>query len=592
MPARRLIVAAWAVALLVSLPVRAAAQKSAFIDAFIEFHSALPGIFGDEGSQVTAALARMSASLDVWEQAGRDLKQSLRARAGTTPADVALVDIDQQQLGAALEEIERAIAADTRRPSYRVLQGLLLQALNRPADAGIAFEAAHTLDPGDSIATYLLAASRADAGRSDAIPPLALALTSVAERGGTVGQGPFPRLTLVDDLSAQWPIFSPPLYADGFAAMAAGRFHEALDRFRDAAARDPLVVDEAAHTPLVSAGIAALRQGRGPEAISSLEAAVRVLAESPEAHRDLGIAYRAMNRLPESIGQFEAAVRLAPRVQRARLALGAALMEAGRLGEAERVLRETIEVLPASGDARWALAQVYERLDRGPEAIDTLEAALPLTVMAGKSHLYWRIAQLAHGYRRDYPRVISVVSQRTWLVLNEPAAHKDLGMAYYRAGRMDEALTELAMAALLGQQDAEMLSAVGQIHLAAGRLDAAERATRRAVMLDGNLPQARYVLGSTLRRLGRVEDATRELNAFRRLQQAAFHQQQRTFEIDTTVHQARRLASAGRLDEAAAAYEKAGALGAAPAIYRELAAVYARLGRTADRARALARAGN
>ena len=155
-------------------------------------------------------------------------------------------------------------------------------------------------------------------------------------------------------------------------------------------------------------------------------------------------------------------MRLAPRVARARLALGSTLMEAGRLDDAERALRETSEILPASGDARWALADVYERLDRGTDAVASLEAAAALTVMAGKAHLYWRIAQLAHGYWRDFPRVIAMVSRRTWLVLNEPHSHKDLGLAYDRAGRADEALTELLMATLLGYEDGEMLGAMGQ----------------------------------------------------------------------------------------------------------------------------------
>jgi len=590
MPARRLVVAAWVVASLLLLPSGAAAQKSAFIDAFIDFHSALPGNYGDEGPRILAALDRMTSSLDTWERSTRAAEQVLRARAGTTPADFALLHIDAQQLDAAADEIQRAIAVDPQRQSYYILQGLLQRATVHPQGASAAFDAAHRLDPNDPVATYLLAAQMADEGRSDAVAPLAALLMTASERGGALPPSPFPRFTLIDDLSAKWPIFSPPGYADGFTSMAAGRFREALERFRAAAAQDPLVVDEAVRAPRVQAGIAALRQRRGPEAISQLEAAAAGLANSSEAHRVLGIAYRATGRLPESIAQFEAAGRLAPRVQRARLALGTTLMEAGRLDEAERVLRDTVDALPESGDARWALAELYERLDRGADAIATLETALPLTVMAGRSHLYWRIAQLAHAYRRDSPRVISMVSSRTWLLLNEAHAHKDLGMADYRAGRMDEALTELVMAALLGLEDAEMLGAVGHIHLAAGRLDAAETATRRAVALDATLPQARYVLGTALRRLGRLEESTEQLTVFQQLQKAAFDDQVRTFEIDKTVQDARRLARAGRLAEAAAAYEKAGALGARPEIFRELAAVYAKLGRSDAQARALARA--
>ena len=54
------------------------------------------------------------------------------------------------------------------------------------------------------------------------------------------------------------------------------------------------------------------------------------------------------------------------------------------------------------------------------------------------------------------------------------------------------------------------------------------------------------------------------------------------------MHEAGQLARTGRLVEAAAAYEKAGTLGAPADVYRELAAIYAKLGRSEDRARALA----
>ena len=531
-PERRSVTAAWAVALLLALPVRAAAQKSAFIDAFIDFHSALPGTYGDEGPQVTAALDRMAASLDTWERASREAEAALRARAGTTPADLALLYADQLRLDEAIDAMQRAIAAEPRRASYYVLQGLLNQAAGHPMAAGAAFDAAHALDPADPIAAYLAAAHLADEGGGNEMKPLVATLMAAAERGRLPRAAPFAQFALVEDLWAATPIFSPAAYADGFASMAAGRFREALERFRAAVARDPLVTDPAGRTPRVLAGIAALRDRRGADAVRELEAAAAALPTSPEANRALGVAYRAVGRLPESIAQFETAVRLAPRDARARIALGTTLMEAGRLGDAERVLRETIEILPASGEARWALADVYERLDRGTDAVASLEAAASLTVIAGKAHLYWRIAQLAHGYWRDFPRVIAVVSRRTWLALNEPHAHKDLGMAYQRAGRADEALAELLMATLLGYEDGEMLGAMGQIHLAAGRLEVAEATLRRAVALAPELPQPRYALGSTLGRLGRIAEATEQLDAFRRLQTAAFEAERRKFEED------------------------------------------------------------
>ena len=161
-PARRSLVAVLAVAFLFSLPVLARAQKSAFLDALIEFHSALPGPYGDEGPQIIAALDRMATSLDAWERVNRDAEQALSARPGTTPADLALLYIDEQRLDDALDAMNRAITAEPRHAPYYVLRGLLLHATGRTMQAGSDFDAAHTLDPSDSIATYLLAAHLAE----------------------------------------------------------------------------------------------------------------------------------------------------------------------------------------------------------------------------------------------------------------------------------------------------------------------------------------------------------------------------------------------------------------------------------------------
>jgi len=173
---------------------------------------------------------------------------------------------------------------------------------------------------------------------------------------------------------------------------------------------------------------------------------------------------------------------------------------------------------------------VYERQDRGAEAIRVLEESTALIVVAGKVHLYWRIAELAHLLHRDHRRVIEILTRRMRLVPNEPHAHKDLGLAYSRAGRDNEALLELLMTRLLGYEDAEMLTAIGQIHLNQSRLEQADAALARAVSLDPAFAQARYALGRTLQRLGRAAEAVEQLNAFDRLRAAALEEQRLKYE--------------------------------------------------------------
>lgn len=570
-------------ALLLVLPATAAAQKTAFVDAFVAFHSALPGTYGDEGPRVLAEIDRMEASLDTWDESARASEARLKTL-GATSADLALAHLDRAQLAPAIEAMSAAVEAEPRRAALHLFLGLMHDAAGHAAEAAAAFRTAFEVDPAEPLHAYLAGARRATAGSDDGLAPIVEAMIAAE---GVRQPAPIVQIGLIDDKTATTPVFAPAAYAEGVAAMAEGRFRQAIDQFRAVAARDPLVADPAGRHERLGLGIRALREKRGPEALQHLEAAAAALPMSPEAHRVLGIAYRALDRLEESITQFEAAVTLAPADERARLALASARVEAGDLEEAERTLRETIAALPDSGEARWALADVLERRGQGLDAIATLEAAAGLPVPAGKAQLYWRIAELAHRHQ-DYDRVAAALSQRVRLLPNEPIAHRDLGMAYSRAGRSDDALIELLMASMLGHEDAEMLAAIGQIHLNAGRLAAADATLRRAIALDPRLPQARYALGTTLLRLGRADEGKRELDEFQRLRTQALEDQRRSFEIGTLVHEAELHVREGRLEAAVAPYERAAALGGPADIYQQLAGIFEKLGRETDRQRALA----
>jgi tetratricopeptide (TPR) repeat protein len=519
-------VATW---LLLALPVSATAQKDVFIDAFIALHSALPGTYGDEGQQITTEFTRLNAALAAWDRSAAAAEAELKKR-GASPGEFALHYIDQQRMTAALDAMNAAVAAEPSRASLYLFQGQLLEAVGRADDARAAFSRARQLDPEDPVAAYLVATRSA----SDAVDlePLVATLMAAGDRRRAIPPRSFADLTLIRDLSARTPEFSPAAYVDVFTAFGQRRFGEALDGYRDAIARDPLITDPAARSKALLDGVAALRAKNGDVAVAALEAVVTSWPMSSEAHRVLGIVYRAVGRLSESIQQFETAVRLKPDDERARLAWGSALAEAGRLEDAERELRATIRTLPSSGNARWLLADVLDKQNRGSEAIALLEEAASLPVVAGRIYLLSRIAETAHAYRRDFDRVVSLESEMVRLVPNEANGHKDLGLAYYRAGRDDEAAIELLMMGLLGKEDGEALGALGQIHFYAGRLDRAESALRRAVVLDPTRAQARYVLAGTLQRLGRNMEAREQLAAFEKLREDTFAEQRRKFETD------------------------------------------------------------
>ena len=146
--------AAVSLALVLSAPTSAAAQKLAFVDAFVAFHSALFGTYGDEGRDVTAALERMSASLDVWEQSRRQAEAELRARPTPAPSDRALFYADARQFDAAIAAMRDAVAAEPSRAPLYLYLGRLHETVGQRAEAAAAFQAgasARSLRPGRGV---------------------------------------------------------------------------------------------------------------------------------------------------------------------------------------------------------------------------------------------------------------------------------------------------------------------------------------------------------------------------------------------------------------------------------------------------------
>jgi tetratricopeptide (TPR) repeat protein len=173
-------------------------------------------------------------------------------------------------------------------------------------------------------------------------------------------------------------------------------------------------------------------------------------------------------------------------------------------------------------------------------------------------------------------------------------------------------------ALLLDPLDAITVTALGQLHLAAGRTAPAIAALERALALEAGDSEALHALGNALVRAGRTAEGQQRLEESVRRQaedvedqrsrrtaamlavQAEIHassgeydaaieswKQAITIRRDSVGHLqvADALIKAGRLEEAAAVLQAAIPLNARPETRRRLADVYAALGRTEDSAR-------
>jgi tetratricopeptide (TPR) repeat protein len=282
------------------------------------------------------------------------------------------------------------------------------------------------------------------------------------------------------------------------------------------------------------------------------------------------------------------AIRLQPADERSRIALGRELLVGQRRREAEQVLHDALATLPASAEARWALAQMYIESARSLEAVVQLETLSTVPMLAGRGQLLWLLAGL-HRRHQDFEAMTRALSERTRLDLNNPVVHKELGLALILRGRRQHALAEMLVSARLAPNDMETLARIGQIHLDDERYADAEAVLRQVVTRAPDMTRARFALGTTLLRLGRAEEGQAELAAFRRLSAAQLDAERRTVEYERLLRSAAQSVRDGRVVEAITSLEQAAAIvDDDPRVYELMASAYGALGRTDDRARALA----
>jgi Flp pilus assembly protein TadD len=128
----------------------------------------------------------------------------------------------------------------------------------------------------------------------------------------------------------------------GVQLAADERWTHALAAFREAAARDPRLVE--AHLDL---GVALVRVGQHEEGTRSLRRALQLDPALAEAHAALGLSLLATSRPEDAAAELAAAARLAPGDAVVHYNLGVAFERAGNRERALRAWERSAEIQPA-----------------------------------------------------------------------------------------------------------------------------------------------------------------------------------------------------------------------------------------------------
>jgi len=544
-----------------------ATPKAAFTNGLARFSLALDGAFGDEGPVVTASLEAMDRTRQQWDAVIRSYEMGMAGEVAKAPPELAArmhlalggAYLDRHRFRDAQRQLDEALRLDARRAEALTVRGLIEAELTaQPREALEDFARAARLTPADPVRAYLHARQLLAAGGSD--DAIAAAMRRFVSAQGAAGPSPdgmpFIRLGLVQEVPDIEPFFPPAAYRAGFQALVEGRYEDGISRLRTAAILDPLVTPAADTGERLRAAGAALRNGDAAAAIAQLESAATTAPRASEVHRLLGLAHLANEDADRGLTALRLAITLDAAYERPRIDLARALFDRGQFADAVTVLTDTLAAIPDSGRARYLLGLAYQRQGNYRGAMQELARAAALEPLLGLNSVFQSIGALRRS-QQEYDAAIDAFSRRIALVPNEAAAHHELAEMYFRRGRLDEALAEHTVALMIDPRRADSHVGVAQVHLREGRFAEAAAAAKRAAELAADHKEARYVLATSLLRLGRADDGNRELQEYQRLQREATALQSKRLEIAALRRDAVVSAAKGDHDRAVALLRKA-----------------------------------
>ena len=334
-------------------------------------------------------------------------------------------------------------------------------------------------------------------------------------------------------------------FARGEEAYRQQRLDDAIQEFRQVVRLRPALAE--AHAKL---GVIFYSRGEYQEAAGSFREAVRHKPALKRAEALLGVALVRSGRLNEAVPLLENAVQQPPDRELGKQA-GLLLIEAfHKLGEVDKALdiaRELLSEDPQDADLLYHVYRLHSELGSRAVAALAKEAA-------GSARLHQVTAELLES-QGDYMQAVDQYRRAAQKDPSLPGIHRALAVALLNASpggtARDEARSELEIEIRVNPVDFHSIYELGEIEWSEGRFAEARERFARAVELqpgfvdalialgkaairqgdaEGALPHlekavrlapdnevARYRLAQAYRRIGREEDASRELARFEAL---------------------------------------------------------------------------
>jgi serine/threonine protein kinase/regulator of sirC expression with transglutaminase-like and TPR domain len=284
---------------------------------------------------------------------------------------------------------------------------------------------------------------------------------------------------------------------------------------------------------------------RYDEAIATLDQALQLEQNYPQAWLKRGEALGAMQKYDEALKAFDEALKLKSDLAIAWSNRGAMLVKLQRYDEALTALDKAVELDSTDAKAWYERGMVLQQKQRNEAAVDSFNRAVqnqPDYAIA-----WYQRGSLLNQLER-YEDALTSLAEAVQLQPTDTAAWVERGLALGKLQRYEEAIASLDQALEINPNSGEAWGKRGEILAQLKRYDEALASLDKAVQIKSDDASAWYYRGRMLERLQRYEEA---IAAYERVAQIKPDDSQAWYRRGVVLEKMH------KFNEAIAAYDKA-----------------------------------
>jgi tetratricopeptide (TPR) repeat protein len=264
---------------------------------------------------------------------------------------------------------------------------------------------------------------------------------------------------------------------------------------------------------------AALRfdQGQLSDAETLLNSALEIDPNDARAHLLLGRVYFNAEKYPAAKRHFEFVFSHGD-AREVWFLLGVTDLKLQQLPAAQELFAKVLQMLGDKAATHFRIGVAYNTGDYPDQAVVEFKKAIASDPRALDQHYYLGLAYLGHNPDAGFAKAEPEFRAEITLTPNDFRSHYMLGYIAAKQRRMKEAQEELTRAHMLKPEDLGALMQLAELYSDSGRDSDAEPCLRQVISLAGtgstvtnDIVRAHYMLGRILQRLGREEEAKKEI---------------------------------------------------------------------------------